>query len=102
MEERIARLEEVAIDTKDRLTRIEARQSELAAHQLELTGKVGALQVEMHKGFADMIKWVVGTAIVLGGTALTVITFVLNYATPKATPPSVVVYTHPAPAQPAK
>ena len=105
MDERIARLEEVAIDAKERLARIEARQSELAAHQLELTGKVGALQVEMHKGFADMIKWVVGTAIVLGGTALTVITFVLNNATPKApplTPQSVVVYTQPVPVPAAK
>jgi len=105
MDERIARLEEFATDARERLTRIEARQSELAAHQLELTGKVSALQVEMHKGFADMIKWVVGTAIVLGGTALTVITFVLNNATPKAapTPPqSVVVYTQPVPLQPAK
>ena len=98
MDERIARLEEFATDVRERLARIEARQSELAAHQLELTGKVGALQVEMHKGFADMIKWVVGTAIVLGGTALTVITFVLNNATPKAAPPappSVVVYAQP-------
>ena len=112
METRIARLEEFAIDAKERLARIEARQtelaahqSELAAHQSELANKVGALQVEMHKGFADMIKWVVGTAIVLGGTALTVITFVLNNATPKpalVAPPSVVVYTQPVPVQPAK
>lgn len=93
MEARIAKLEEFATDAKERLARIEARQTELA-------DKVGALQVEMHKGFADMIKWVVGTAIVLGGTAITVITFVLNNATPKpapATPPSVVVYAQPIP-----
>jgi hypothetical protein len=105
VDERIARLEEFATDARERLARIEARQSELAAHQMELTGKVGALQVEMHRGFADMIKWVVGTAIVLGGTALTVITFVLNNATPKAAPmppQSVVVYTQPAPVPPAK
>jgi hypothetical protein len=98
MDERIARLEEFATDARERLARIEARQSELA-------DKVGGLQVEMHKGFADMIKWVVGTAIVLGGTALTVITFVLNNATPKSapTPPqSVVVYTQPMPVPPVK
>ena len=98
MDERIVRLEEFATDARERLTRIEARQTELA-------DKVGALQVEMHKGFADMIKWVVGTAIVLGGTALTVITFVLNNATPKPapTPPqSVVVYTQPMPVPPVK
>ena len=93
MEARIAKLEEFATDAKERLARIEARQTELA-------DKVGALQVEMHRGFADMIKWVVGTAIVLGGTALTVITFVLNNATPRPTPtppPSVVVYAQPVP-----
>jgi hypothetical protein len=98
MEARIANLEEFATDAKERLARIEARQTELA-------DKVGALQVDMHKGFADMIKWVVGTAIVLGGTALTVITFVLNNATPKVappTPPSVVVYTLAPPVLPAK
>jgi hypothetical protein len=100
METRIARLEEFATDAKERLARIEARQSELAQHQMQLTDKVGALQVEMHKGFADMIKWVVGTAIVLGGTAITVITFVLNNATPKpapAAPSSVIVYAQPVP-----
>ena len=98
MEERIGRLEQFATDARERLARIEARQAELA-------DKVGALQVEMHKGFADMIKWVVGTAIVLGGTALTVITFVLNNATPKAAPTipqSVVVYTQPVPLPPAR
>ncbi|USX17748.1 hypothetical protein NHH82_17875 [Oxalobacteraceae bacterium OTU3REALA1] len=98
MEARIAKLEEFATDAKERLARIEARQTELA-------DKLGALQVEMHRGFADMIKWVVGTAIVLGGTALTVITFVLNNATPKAPqtiPQSVVVYTQPVPIPPAK
>ena len=98
MEARIAKLEEFATDAKERLARIEARQTELA-------DKLGALQVEMHRGFADMIKWVVGTAIVLGGTALTVITFVLNNATPKAAPmppQSVVVYTQPVPVPPTK
>lgn len=92
METRIAKLAEFATDAKERLTRIEARQTDLA-------DKVGALQVEMHKGFADMIKWVVGTAIVLGGTAMTVITFVLNNATPRPTPttPLVVVYAQPVP-----
>ena len=98
MEARIAKLEEFASDAKERLARIEARQTELA-------DKLGALQVEMHKGFGDPIKWVVGTAIVLGGTALTVITFVLNNATPKAPPAmpqSVVVYTQPALPPPAK
>jgi hypothetical protein len=97
MEARIAKLEEFAADTKQRLVRLEE-------NLVALNDKLNALQVEMHKGFADMIKWVVGTAIVLGGTALTVITFVLNNAVPKAPAPlpqpPVVVYTQPAPPVP--
>jgi hypothetical protein len=95
METRIAKLEEFAADTRERLVKIETRLEETATKS-----DIATLQVEMHKGFAEMIKWVVGTAIVLGGTALTVITFVLNNATPKAPPaaplPPVVIYTQPA------
>lgn len=96
--QRLVRLEEFAADAKQRLMRLEADFD-------KLNEKINSLQVEMHKGFADMIKWVVGTAIVLGGSAITVITFVLNNATPKAAPaaptPPLVIYTQPAPpAQP--
>lgn len=60
-----------------------------------------ALRAEMHKGFADIIKWIVGTAIVMSGTAIVVMTFVLNNAVPKPAPPAplppVVIYTQPAP-----
>ncbi|MHA4867318.1 hypothetical protein ACXZ1M_06415 [Duganella sp. PWIR1] len=101
MEARITKLEEFAAETNIRLAKIEAR-LELMATKADLEEKIGALRVEMHKGFADMIKWVVGTAIVLGGTGLTVITFVLNNAVPKAPPPApqppVIVYAQPAPA----
>lgn len=102
MEARLAKLEEFAIDTRERLAKIEQR-LELMATKADLS----ALQVEMHKGFADMVRWVVGTAIVLGATALTVITFVLNHASPKApqlqTP--VIIYAQPpapAPTPPVK
>lgn len=86
--QRLVRLEEFAADAKQRLTRLEDFATD-AKHRLErLEGNLRSLQVEMHKGFADMIKWVVGTAIVLGGAGITVITFVLNNATPKAAPPT--------------
>jgi hypothetical protein len=55
----------------------------------------------MEKGFSDVIKWIIGTAVVLSATSVTVITFVLNNATPKAPPPApqppVVIYTQQAP-----
>lgn len=101
METRIAKLEEFAEDTRQRLVRIETRLDQTIAD-------LNALKVEMHKGFADIIKWVVGTAIVLGGTALTIMTFVLNNAVPKNAPPAplppVVIYTQqpPLPAAPPK
>lgn len=111
METRIAKLEEFAEDAKQRLARLEefAADAKQRLVRLEenvalLNEKLNALQVEMHKGFAGMIKWVVGTAIVLGGSGITVITFVLNNATPKAPPPAplppVVIYTQPAPPPP--
>lgn len=37
------------------------------------------LGAEMHK---DMVKWIVGTALVGGACAITIVTFVLNNATP--------------------
>jgi hypothetical protein len=92
METRIAKLEELMADARARLD------------QCATKADVEALRAEMHKGFADMIKWIVGTAIVLGGTGIVVITFVLNNAVPKAPPPTplppVVIYTQPAPVAP--
>ncbi|MRW89460.1 hypothetical protein GJ699_05640 [Duganella sp. FT80W] len=87
MEARVEKLEDFATETRDRLVKIESRLEQTAAN-------VSALQVEMHKGFAEIIKWMVGIAIALGATGITVITFVLNNATPKApAQPPIVIYT---------
>lgn len=102
MEARVVKLEEFAAETRERLAKIEARLEETAT-KADLNDQINTLRVEMHKGFADMIKWVVGTAIVLGGTFLTVITFVLNNAVPKSPPPAaqppVVIYTQQPPSK---
>jgi hypothetical protein len=94
METRIAKLEEFSEDAKQRTVRLENNFSGLQE-------QFNALRVEMHKGFADVIKWIIGTVIVSSATGITVITFVLNNATPKAPPPAapppVVIYTQPAP-----
>lgn len=103
METRIAKLEEFAEDTRQRLVRIETRLDQTATK-----ADLAVLEAKMHQGFIDMIKWMVGTAVVLGATAITVITFVLNNATPKAAAPAplppVVIYTQqpPLPAAPPK
>jgi hypothetical protein len=76
MEERIAKLEEFVVDARDRMTRIETRLDQTAT------------KADLHEGFNGMIKWVVGTAGFFGAAAITVMTFVLNNATPKAPPAS--------------
>jgi len=55
----------------------------------------------MHKGTADIVKWIIGTAIAMGATGIVVITFVLNNAVPKGAPaatPPIVIQSPAAPA----
>ncbi len=66
-------------DMEARLVRIET--------QLENIEGTMSTKAEMHDMTAQMIKWVVGTAIGLGVAGITVMTFVLNNASPK-TPPA--------------
>ncbi|SHN18840.1 hypothetical protein SAMN02787076_03926 [Rhizobacter sp. OV335] len=37
----------------------------------------------MHKGFSDMVKWIVGSALGVAVGGITVMAFVLNNAVPK-------------------
>lgn len=72
MDARVAKLEDFAQDTRDRLTRIETKLETVAT------------KAELHDMKAEMVKWIVGTAIGLGVAGITVMTFVLNNAMPKA------------------
>lgn len=91
MEARVAKLEDFADDAKQRLVRIESKLDHMAT------------KAELADMKADLVKWIVGTAIALGSTAIVVMTFVLNHATPKATtavsplpaPTVIVVPAHP-------
>lgn len=94
MEDRVARLEVSVSDIRERMAKIEVRVE-------ETRNDLAALRVEMLKGFADMIKWMVGTAIVLGATGITVMTFMLNYASPRAVPAQPAPIVIQLPAQPA-
>lgn len=87
MEASLTRLEEFAVKAGDRLTKIETRLDQTVT-KADLAGEIGALRVEMHKEFGGMVKWMVGIAVVLGAAAITVMTFVLNYATPPKTLPA--------------
>lgn len=59
-----------------------------------------ATKADVEKGFHDLVKWVVGTAFVGIGLALTIMTFVLNNAVPKQPappPPAAQVFQTPVP-----
>src|SRR5262245_25953314 len=93
MDDNVAKLEFSVADMREQLakidTRLEDTRSQLANIDVRVEDtrtELATLKVEMHKGFAEMIKWMVGTAIVLGATGITVMTFVLNYAAPRALP----------------
>ncbi|WP_281077088.1 hypothetical protein [Variovorax paradoxus] len=72
MDQRIRKLEEFAEEAKKTLVRIETK-LESTVTKADLTDAINA-----------QIKWMVGTAAVLGAAAITIMTFVLNNATPKA------------------
>ena len=94
MEARVTKLEDFAVDTRERLTRIETK--------LENIVGTMATKAEMHDMTAQMVKWIVGTAIGLGAVGITAMTFVLNNASPKATTaqPQPIIINVPAQAPP--
>lgn len=102
MDARVTKLEEFVVDARERLTKIETRLEQTATK-----ADIGDIRVDMHKGFVDMTKWVVGTAVGMGAAGIVVMTFVLNNAVPKgSTPPPVqpqpiIIYAQPAPSTPA-
>ena len=102
MDSRVAKIEEFVVEARERLMKIETRLDQTATK-----ADIGEIRVDMHKGFADMTKWVVGTAIGMSAAGIVVMTFVLNNAVPKgSTPPPVqpqpiIIYAQPAPSAPA-
>jgi hypothetical protein len=98
-------------DMEPRIAALEARLDTLVP-TLATKGDLAELKTEMHKGFADMIKWIVGSALAGIAVFITVMTFVLNNAVPKtptapqmATPPPIIINVpgaQPAPVSPTK
>lgn len=97
-----------------RLETIETRMDgRVATFEVKIDGKFAGvdakfaeLRTDMHKGFADMTKWIVGTVIGVAAVTITIMTFVLNNAVPKsaatpaAQPAPIIVYAQPAPVAP--
>ena len=92
MEDRVVKLEEFAADTRDRLARIETRLDGIEARM--------ATKADLADLASTMVKWIVGAVSGLGIAGITVMTFVLNNATPKAfsAPPAPVIINVPTPA----
>ena len=96
IENRFVKLEEFAAVTGERLARIEARLEDMATK-----ADLAELRAEVHRSANETIRWIVGMGIGLGAAGITIITFVLNNATPKVPPAPgapITIYTQPAPA----
>ena len=79
IETRLDKLEDFAVETRERLTRIETRLDHMSEHM--------ATKADLAELTATMIKWIVGIAFGMSAAGITVMTFVLNNATtPKAAP----------------
>jgi uncharacterized coiled-coil protein SlyX len=86
MEQRIEKLEALAAEASERLTKIETR---LEGIELRMATKADLLEA-----INNQIKWTVGTAVGLGAVGITVMTFVLNNASPRANvsaPPPIII-----------
>ncbi|HEX7984289.1 MAG TPA: hypothetical protein VF616_12295 [Duganella sp.] len=74
IESRLDKLEEFAVETRERLAKIEARLEQMAT------------KADLAELSATLVKWIVGMAVGMSVAAVTVMTFVLNNAVPKAAP----------------
>lgn len=91
MEARLDKLETFADTAKERLARIETKLDAVAT------------KGEVHDLKAELVKWIVATAVGLGAVGITVMTFVLNNAVPKTAPavqPAPIIINIPQPAAP--
>jgi hypothetical protein len=124
MRERIAKLEAFATETFRRLDRlgtlaerheiqlsaaitrldgINAKLESVASKQDLMKQEISEFRLAAKRDIDNAIKWIVGVMLAISMAAITIITFVLNYATPKAGPASpqpIVIYATAPPATP--
>ena len=98
-------IHEVRLESREEFRKVDVRLARIEAVLPTFATKVDLQEIkaDLQATKADLIKWVVGTAIGLGAVAITVMTFVLNNATPHtATPAAPLITQMPmAPATPA-
>jgi len=87
-----------------RVARLEATvatKTDIADLRSDMHQATGNLRSELHKAVSDLIKWIVGTLFVAVALCVTLMTFVLNNATPKAAPATApIIIQMPVPGQP--
>ena len=83
MEKRVEKLEEFVEEARAEMRAIDVRLVKIET-QLQGINTQMATKADLQERTTDLIKWIVGTAIVLSASAVTVMTFVLNNAVPKA------------------
>lgn len=106
MESRVKKLEDGQQELKTQFVRMDGRFDRIDERFERADQRMGhieatmATKADLAETTTSIIKWIVGTALIMSGTAVTVMTFVLNNATPKApaaSPQPIVIYA-PAPA----
>jgi hypothetical protein len=95
-EELSARLEavEARIDARARAT-----DSKIEALEAKMNARFAEFDARMQKNFADMIKWMVGTAIAMTAVGMTFLIFLFGNFTPRQQAP--IVITVPSASAPA-
>ncbi|HEY0488034.1 MAG TPA: hypothetical protein VGD30_00835 [Telluria sp.] len=82
-------MEDFVVEARSELRAIDVRLGKIEV-RLDATATqadIQAIRADIRDSAISMIKWIVGTAALLGAAAITVMTFVLNNAVPKANPP---------------
>ncbi len=62
-----------------RFSAVDARFSAVDAEFAKVRGEISALRAEMHKGFAGLQRWTVGTVIACTGLGVTLTTFLSRH-----------------------
>lgn len=104
MNDRITKLEAFSAEVLRRFDGLESRMGRLASRM----DRLEALLISTKDDVNNAVKWIVGVMLAISMAAFTIITFVLNNATPKVAPvpQPIVIYTaelpHARPAPPSQ
>ena len=78
-----AEFQEARAEINERFVRVET-QLESINERMATKADLNELKSDFHKNQQSLIHWIVGTAVSIGAAFITIMTFVLNNAAPKA------------------